>query len=387
MARILYVSQAYSTHDYRFLELLAHSEHEVWFLPCAPEKTHVEAQPIPVGIHTLSPLCEKDCRAFRWSWVRAAMCFRKIVKVLRPDLIHAGPVQTCGFFAASSGVHPLLIASWGTDVLSTASSSFWMKGLTKFVLRRADMAIGDCEAVRKQISKLGLLTRDKIISFPWGIRQSHLRGKSRILGLRKIFGWEDCKVVVSARALEASHGAMDFVRAMTCIVNQQPDIRVLMLGDGSLMPEVRGYVQSRGIAEKFHLAGQVPEDLVPDYFAEADLYVSAAPCDGSSISLLQAMGCGLPVVVADAGGNREWVKHETNGWLYLPANIGALVAATGKALDSSELWPQMGRTNVNIVKARANWDENSQQLLCAYETLLHHKHAKEKHSDAELQNR
>ncbi|HEV2288676.1 MAG TPA: glycosyltransferase [Candidatus Acidoferrales bacterium] len=205
--------------------------------------------------------------------------------------------------------------------------------------------------------------------------------------MRKIFGWEDCKVVVSARALEASHGAMDFVRAMTCIVNQQPDIRVLMLGDGSLMPEVRGYVQSRGIAEKFHLAGQVPEDLVPDYFAEADLYVSAAPCDGSSISLLQAMGCGLPVVVADAGGNREWVKHETNGWLYLPANIGALVAATGKALDSSELWPQMGRTNVNIVKARANWDENSQQLLCAYETLLHHKHAKEKHSDAELQNR
>lgn len=387
MARILYVSQSYSTHDHRFLELLVRSEHEVWFLPCAPQPAQIEAQPIPAGIHSLPPLCDRNCRPFCSEWVRAAMRFYRIMKVLRPDLVHAGPVQTGGFFAAVSGVHPLLIASWGSDVLSAASSSFRMEALAKFTLRRADMALGDCEAVRGRISTLGLLAPQKIICFPWGICQSDLRAKARILGLRKIFGWEECKVVASARAFEASHGTMNFVHAMAGILNQRPDVRVLMLGDGSLMRDVRAYVQSHRIADKFHLAGWVPEDLVPDYFAEADLYVSAAPCDGSSISLLQAMGCGLPAVVADAGGNREWVKRGENGWLHVPGNIGALVNATRRALDCISLWPAMGRANINTVKMRANWEENSQQLLITYDKLLKPAHAKEADADAELQNR
>ena len=387
MARVLYVSQCYSTHDHRFLELLAGSEHEVWFLPCASVGAQHEAGPVPPGIHSLPPLSNKTCSPFRANWIRAAMRFRRLVRILKPDLLHAGPLQTGGFFAALSGFHPFLIMSWGSDVLSVPDSSRWMKALTKFALRRADMALGDCEAVRERISALTSPATEQIVCFPWGINQSGSRRTHSTLGLRKALGWEECQIIVSARSFETVHGTMSFVRAMECILHQRPDVRVLMLGDGSLMQEVSKYLRSHGIAGKFHLPGHAPEDLLPDYFAEADLYVSATPCDGSSISLLQAMGCGLPVVVADAGGNREWVTHGQNGWLYAAADIGALTAATSRALNGSALWTAIGRANISCVEARANWKRNSQQLLIAYDRLLEPRDAREVQADAELQNR
>jgi L-malate glycosyltransferase len=387
MARILYVSQSYSTHDRRFLELLAQLEDEAWFLPCESGGNQAEIGPVPKRIHRLPPLTQKNCAPFRCSWVRAAVRFCRLVRTLKPDLVHAGPVQTGGFFAALAGVHPFLITSWGSDVLSLAESSFLMKSLTKFALRRADMALGDCEVVRERISALSSLSPEEIICFPWGITEGGSRLPRPPLDFRKSLDWEECKVIVSARSLEQIHGTMNFVRAMEQILHRRADIRVLMLGDGNLMGEVTEFVRSHRISDKFHFAGHVPEGRVRDYLAEADIYVSATPCDGTSISLLQAMGCGLPVVVADAGGNREWVREGENGWLYSPGDLPALVAAISTALENSALWSAMGRANINSVKARANWEQNSRQLLLAYDRLLRLATMKEAEADAEFQNR
>jgi glycosyltransferase involved in cell wall biosynthesis len=387
VARILYVSQSYSTHDRRFLELLAQLEDEVWFLPCESGGNQAEIGPVPKRIHRLPPLTQKNCAPFRWSWVCAAVRFCRLVRTLKTDLVHAGSVQTGGFFAALAGVHPFLITSWGSDVLSLAESSFLMKSLTKFSLRRADMALGDCEVVRERISALSSLSPEEIICFPWGISKDSSHHAHPNLGLRKAFGWQECKVIVSARSLEQVHGTMNFVRAMERIVHQRADIRVLMLGDGSLMGEVMEFVRSHRISDKFHFAGHVPEERVRDYLAETDIYVSAAPCDGTSISLLQAMGCGLPVVVADAGGNREWVREGENGWLYSPGDLSAFVAAISTALENSALWSAMGGVNVKSVKARADWEQNSRQLLLVYDRLLRLATAKEAEVNAEFQNR
>ena len=73
------------------------------------------------------------------------MRFRRLVRILKPDLLHAGPLQTGGFFAALSGFHPFLIMSWGSDVLSVPDSSRWMKALTKFALRRRNITLRNPE--------------------------------------------------------------------------------------------------------------------------------------------------------------------------------------------------------------------------------------------------
>lgn len=370
MARILYVSEGYSTHDRRFLEKLAESGHETWHLPCAADSVRYETRPLPEGIHPLAPLSWKPISPGNLNWIRAASRFRRVMREVQPEIVHAGPVQTGGFFAALSGFHPLLIMSWGSDVLAAPEKSAWIRWITKFTLRRADLTLGDCNAVRERISALGQLPDERIVTFPYGIDLGVFRPKNSELHLRQKLGWEECRVVISTRSFETSYGTMVFLGAMRRVLAKRSDLRVLMLGDGSLRRQVEAFIESSGLKKKLRLAGQVQEDVLADYFAEADLYVSAANCDGSSISLLQAMACGLPVIVTDGFGNREWVIHQENGWLYPAGNADALVATVLEALDDDEARTAMGNANVATVRSRANWELNFGKLLAAYDKLL-----------------
>lgn len=135
------------------------------------------------------------------------------------------------------------------------------------------------------------------------------------------------------------------------------------------------------------MASQVPESVLADYFAEADLYVSATSCDGSSISLLQAMACGLPAVVADAYGNREWVKPGENGWLFPPEDDQALAKAILQALAADDARRIAREANIRITRARADWGRNFPLILGAYEQLLAEKASREMRDHAQLQNR
>ncbi|MGH9709798.1 MAG: glycosyltransferase family 4 protein [Candidatus Acidiferrales bacterium] len=386
MARILYVSDGYSTHDRRFLERLAESEHEVWHQSCATDSIRCETRPLPAGIHLLPPLNGETISPGNINWICAALRFRRVMREVQPELVHAGPVQTGGFFAALTGFHPLLIMSWGSDVLVAPDKSAWMCWITKFTLRRADIALGDCNAVRERISSLAVLSDDRIVTFPWGIVLSVFRPKISELGLPQKLGWAECRVIVSTRSFEATHGTMIFLDAMRRVLAQQSDVRVLMLGDGSLRAQVETFIETNGLRERIHLAGQVREDLLADYFAEANLYVSAACCDGSSISLLQAMGCGLPAIVTDGYGNREWVFHRENGWLYPAGNVDALVTTVFEALREEELRAAMGEANVAVVRSRANWELNFGKLLATYDKLLFHTAVREVKTDAQLSN-
>ncbi len=315
------------------------------------------------------------------------MRFRRVMREVKPEIVHAGPIQTGGFFAALFGLHPLLIMSWGSDVLTAPEKSAWMRWITKFALRRADMVLGDCNAVQERISMLGRVPDERIVTFPYGIDCDVFRPKISELKLRQKLGWEGCRVVISTRSLETSYGTRIFIDAMRRVLAKRSDVRVLMLSDGSLRSQVEAFIEGIGLKEKIHLTGQVQEAALADYFAEADLYVSAAYCDGSSISLLQAMGCGLPAIVTDGFGNREWVIHRENGWLYPAGNVDALVATVLEALEDDERRAAMGRANVAAVRSRANWELNFEKLLAAYDKLLSPTVVTEVKTYAQLSNR
>ncbi|HKV27019.1 MAG TPA: glycosyltransferase [Candidatus Acidoferrales bacterium] len=390
MARILYVSDGYSPHDRRFLERLAESEHDIWYLRCAADAVRCEERPLPPGIHALEPLSGKPTSPGSLNWIRAALHFRRVIREVQPEIVHAGPVQTGGFFAALSGFHPLLIMSWGSDVLAVPDKSAWMGWVTKFTLRRADIALGDCNAVRERISSLGALPDDRIVTFPYGIDVETFRPKTPELGLRKKLNWEGCRVVISTRSFETCYGTMIFLEAMRRVLADSPAVRVLMLGDGGLRTEVEAFIERNALKEKIYLTGQVREDLLPDYFAEADLYVSAAYCDGSSISLLQAMGCGLLAIVTNGYGNREWVAHRETGWLYPAGNTDALAATVLEALRENDLRAAIREANIAIVPSRTNWELNFEKLLAVYDRMLFRRtvgKVKEVRTHAQLSNR
>ncbi|OGX44589.1 MAG: hypothetical protein A3I71_04485 [Omnitrophica WOR_2 bacterium RIFCSPLOWO2_02_FULL_63_16] len=364
------MSQGYCTHDRRFLEQFMAQEYQVWFLPCAVDRVRYEQRAVPEGVRGLPPLIAAP---FPWGardWLRALWRFGQRLREIKPDLVQAGTVQTGGALAAAWGCAPLMVMSWGSDVLTVPGRGFWMRRITQFTLRRAHMVLGDCRAVRDAVKALSGLDDDQIVWFPWGVELDRFRPKPSALGLRRRLNWQEACVLVSTRGFEAIHAPMLLAKAMRNVMQARGDVRVIMLGEGALRPQVERFVVEHGLADRCLFPGQVCHDELADYFNEADLYVSATQSDGSSISLLEAMACGLPVVVADAYGNREWVSHGQHGWMYPAGDSQAFEAAIRDAVDQRHLWEAMGRANVAVTSRRADWRESVRSLTAAHRRLL-----------------
>ena len=79
---------------------------------------------------------------------------RQILEELKPDLVHAGPIQNAAFLAAAAGFHPLVSMSWGSDMLVNAQRNWFMRMITRYTLHRSDLFFCDCNTVREKAIKV-----------------------------------------------------------------------------------------------------------------------------------------------------------------------------------------------------------------------------------------
>jgi glycosyltransferase involved in cell wall biosynthesis len=95
-------------------------------------------------------------------------------------------------------------------------------------------------------------------------------------------------------------------------VKDLPDIELLLVGDGPLRKELEGYARAHGIRAVFQ--ARVPNDQLPLFLNTAEAFVLPSLYEGNPKALLEAMACGLPVIVTPVAGNREVVIHRVNGY-------------------------------------------------------------------------
>lgn len=362
--KVLYISRGYTTHDRRFLGSFVGAGWAPIHLPLLDER--LDTRPLPEGVRTASlaePGVQMGFRSRR----------NKLVDLLsdeRPHAVIAGPVQTGGFLAARACAKPLVTVSWGTDILVDADASPRSRFITRFTLDNSAAAFGDCRAVRDAVHRHSSLTDDRIVTFPWGIDLERFRPGPSALTLRTDLGWDGNDVFISTRSWEPVYAVDVLVRAFARVRERHPNARLILLGDGSLENRIRQLISDLGLGAFIHAPGRAPYELLPDYFRSADAYVSAAVSDGTSISLLEAMACGLPVVVSHSFGNLEWVREGVNGALALPGDIESLAAGMLLVIAHPDEAARMREANISIARRHANWDANFPRLVELVETLV-----------------
>src|SRR5256712_815859 len=210
----------------------------------------------------------------------------------------------------------------------------------------------------------------RIVQFPWGVDLKEFRPGADDRGLRHEMGWDDSFIVLSTRSWEPLYGIETLLEAFRRAHAKEPRMRLILLGGGSLASKIERFLKSNKLDRFVHRPGVMPHDAISAYFRAVDLYVSCSLSDGSSVSLLEAMATGLPVVVSDTPGNREWVVSGKNGWL---APVGDAEAFAGHLITSSRSGSsaraRISQANRGIAERRADWSRNSGQLRQAYERL------------------
>jgi len=360
--RLLYFSRDYTTHDHRFLTALSKTEHQVYYLRLERSDYVLEDRPLPPEIEIVqwkggqAPTSLKDGSRL-WQGLKA------VIRKVKPDILQAGPVQRSAFLATLTGFHPLITMSWGYDLLKDAEINRWWRWVTRYTLEHSDLLIGDCDTIRKLAVSYGM-RQDRIVTFPWGVDIQHFSPASKKNEADEAF------TLLSTRGWEPIYGVEVIARAFVQVAQEHPDLRLVMLGNGSQAGLLRQIFTRGGVDDRVYFPGQVTQDDLPRYYRKSDLYLSASHSDGTSISLLEAMACGKPVLVADIPGNQEWVTPGVNGWLFPDGNEVALAQTIQLALQDRARLLEMGNAARELAEKRANWKENFQQMLNAYKIFL-----------------
>ena len=309
--KIIHFSRDYTPHDHRFLSKMVETGHQIFYLRLENAGRPYEDRPLPEGVTNIR--WAGGQRIVTWRDGPALVRdLRRVIREYRPDLIQAGPIQTAAFLVALAGFKNLVTMSWGYDLLIDAGKGKAWRWATRYTLKRAAAFVGDCATIRDLAIGHGMDPK-KIVTFPWGanIRKYHpVDRKAKIENrIRARRGWSENEfVILSTRSWAPLYGVADLVRAFIAAARQLPELRLLMLAGGPLSPRIKAMVHNAGLIDRVHFPGQIAQRDLPDYYRAADLYVSTSHSDGTSISLLEALASGLPVLVADIPGNREWIS-------------------------------------------------------------------------------
>jgi glycosyltransferase involved in cell wall biosynthesis len=85
---------------------------------------------------------------------------------------------------------------------------------------------------------------------------------------------------------------------------------------------------------------------------------------------MEALASGLPVLVSDIPGNREWITEGEQGWLFEDGNSDELAEKLIWAVDHRDELPDYGKKARLLAEQRADWPRNVKKLLDAYQLAL-----------------
>ena len=360
--KILYFSLGYSTHDHRFLKALSDGGHEIFFVQLEGNKRQVEDRPVPENVTQVKWKGGRE--PFSWSKLPSLVLdFKRIIRDLKPDLVHAGPIQTCAFIAILSGFHPVLTMSWGFDLMDDVHKGRMWEFATRYTLKRSTFFASDANVTRDKAVMYGM-NPDKTIVFPWGVDLEHFNVKTSKHENTESF------TLFCNRSWETRYGVDVLARAFVKVAGQREDVNLLLLNSGSQGNMIRGILQKGGVLDRVSFGGQVSQTDLPRWYHMADLYISPSHVDGSSVSLMEALACGLPCLVSDIPANKEWVFENENGWLFRDGDVDDLAAKILAAMNQREKLPQIGEAGRRSAEKRADWKKNAEALMNVYRSLI-----------------
>jgi len=294
----------------------------------------------------------------RSGWFARVPAVRRAVAALAPDIVHAHYVTSYGMLGALCGRGPLVLTAWGSDILVSPRESAALRWLTGWTLRRAALVTADSLDVLEAIRVYR--PRARLEEVFWGADTARFRPLAEA---ERHAGFH----VASVRAWEPNYRIELVVRAFAELLRGGP-ATLHLFGNGSGEAALHTLVRQLGIADAVVWHGQVSPEALARGLAACSVSVSVPRSDATSVSLLESMACGLPVVVSDLPANRQWVSDD--GGLRVAGDEPVALAQALSALRHDPARAaRMGRHNRALIEARGSSAAQMDRMATLYREL------------------
>jgi glycosyltransferase involved in cell wall biosynthesis len=284
------------------------------------------------------------------------------------DLIHvhwAIPTGLIGAWVSRLLGKPVVVTIHGSDLRLALEGPGFLRKIFVYVCKNAAYLNCVSNVQKKEMEQLGIMS-ERISIIPMGVDEVFFEeGKERKIELNR-----GPFIILSNRNLLPIYNVSLLIRAVPLVLKEEPGTKFLIAGDGSEKENLATQVKNLNLSPFVQFLGRVPHQEMPRLLAEADVYVSTSPYDGTSVSLLEALASGAFPVVADIPSNREWIADGDNGFLVPEENENMLAQKIVEAIRDHKLLREAFDKNRIIIKQRAFWGDNVRKITQLYHNSL-----------------
>ena len=266
------------------------------------------------------------------SWLRYRKILRNFDVVHGSDFYHLGLLFEKNRPVAFTTIH-------NTHLQRYRASRYWLRFLfaipiflEKLACRCSDRIIAVSETTKGALLEYGLAAGD-IQVIHNGIDTTRFNPARRGEFRRTVGIDEDSEVVLFVGRLVQRKRPLEVLVAFHQLYADRPGLHLVMVGSGPLAATLRQYVERHGLGHRVHLLGNLPNEALPEIYADSNLFVLVSSGEGLPLSALEALasGCKLLLTYDASGGAR--LLREAEQVVEYDANRDQLEDMILRALD------------------------------------------------------
>lgn len=299
----------------------------------------------------------------------------KILRKHRPDVVQTFILKPnlFGIIAAILAKVPIVIA---TDLTHKNQAPTRLRRLRdKFLYRiyinvanRSSHLICRSDAIRKELIELGVNVDISVIPAPIDIVEinKYYRAKKEYSCRPE----KEITIGIVGRLSEEKRHA-DLLEALFLLSKKYPGINLLIVGDGPLQSQLEDLTIRLKIESKVKFTGFKKD--IPKYLNLMDIFVLPSRTEGTPLSIMEAMACGLPIVASRVGGIPMIVKNKVTGILFDPGNVRQLTSALERLIEDPEIRKTLGENGRKRIYDSLHPDRFIDRHFQLYRDLLDQK--------------
>jgi glycosyltransferase involved in cell wall biosynthesis len=209
-----------------------------------------------------------------------------------------------------------------------AAAVFCKRAIERSVYSRADHFITLSGAFRTLLVENFGVVPERISVVPGAVDVEKFRPVENRDALRRRLGWPlDRRMIFCVRRLVARMGIAELIEAFAGIAASHADTDLFIGGCGEMESGLRDQVRKLGLERRINFCGFIPDGDLPGYYAASDFsIVPSQKLEGFGLVALEALACGVPVLVTPVGGLPEAVAG-LSGSLVLEGTAPAAIAS------------------------------------------------------------
>jgi glycosyltransferase involved in cell wall biosynthesis len=243
----------------------------------------------------------------------------------------------------------------------------------RLVLTAADHIVAVSEALRGYAADLGVAP-DRVAVLPNAADPEMFSPTVPPAPIREQLEWTDRFVLGFVGSMKPWHGVETLLETLQLLGGAASPFRLLLIGAGPQLVDLRPEIERRGLGEAVHLTGAVPHDAVPGLLRAVDVavapYAAQAAAYFSPVKLFEYMAMALPIVAARVGQVCEVIEEGRTGWLYTPGDAGELADVIRAMANNRGSCRTVAAAARERVMQQYTWRNNARRVVAMAEDLM-----------------